>query len=47
MHSPLQWSAATLKRGLNFTLAKRAAGRPRDPEVVAELEALRDGLGER
>ncbi|HWP36927.1 MAG TPA: hypothetical protein VNL18_05165 [Gemmatimonadales bacterium] len=90
---PFEWSAATLKRGLNFTLttdigdidilgeivgggdyerlfdesieielfghrcrclnlaalirAKRAAGRPRDLEVVAELEALRDGLGER
>ncbi len=85
---PFEWSAATLARGLNFTLVtdlgpidlfgevagggtyeklhphsvsvrifghdclcvdlprlielKRAAGRPRDLEVIAELEALRD-----
>ena len=85
---PFEWSAATLERGLNFTLTtalgdidllgeivggggyealsahtieielfgnrcqcldlatliqtKRAAGRPRDLEAVAELEALRD-----
>lgn len=88
---PFDWSAATLKRGLNFTLTttigdidllgeivggggyddllshsieielfgktcrcldlptlirtKRAAGRPRDLEAVAELEALRDTGG--
>jgi hypothetical protein len=85
---PFQWSAATLRAGLNFTLTttagdidllgevtggggyddliahsiditlfthrtrclnlewliatKRAAGRPRDLEVIAELEALRE-----
>lgn len=85
---PFDWSAATLRRGLNFTLTtalgdidllgeitgggayedlvahtvtvtmfgrehrcidlewlirtKRAAGRPRDLEAIAELEALRD-----
>jgi len=85
---PFEWSAATLSRGLNFTLTtsagaidilgevtgggdydallphtviarlfgydvkcldlewlimtKRAAGRPRDIEVIAELEALRE-----
>jgi predicted nucleotidyltransferase len=89
---PFDWSAATLKRGLNFTLTttlgdidllgeivggggyddllshsieielfgktcrcldlstliltKRAAGRPRDLEAVAELEALRDTGGD-
>ena len=88
---PFDWSAATLRRGLNFTLTttlgdidllgeivggggyddllshsieielfgktcwcldlptlirtKRAAGRPRDLEAVAELEALRDTGG--
>jgi hypothetical protein len=89
---PFDWSVATLRRGLNFTLTtaigdvdllgeitgggtyedvlphtvtvelfghrhrcldlawlirtKRAAGRPRDLEAIAELEALSDDLGE-
>jgi len=88
---PFDWSAATLRRGLNFTLSttagdidllgeitgggtyadvaphtivvslfghpcacldlawlirtKRAAGRPRDLEAIAELEALREERG--
>ncbi|HYN82896.1 MAG TPA: hypothetical protein VES88_15515 [Gemmatimonadaceae bacterium] len=88
---PFQWSAATLRAGLNFTLTttagdidlfgevtgggryndllahtidvtlfthrtrclnldwliatKRAAGRPRDLEAIAELEALREEIG--
>jgi len=88
---PFEWSAATLRAGLNFTLStsagaldllgeivgggryedllphsssvallgremrlldlpwlihvKRAAGRPKDLEVIAELEALREEIG--
>jgi hypothetical protein len=38
---PFRWDAATIERGLNFTL-KRAAGRPKDFEVIAELEIIRD-----
>lgn len=90
---PFEWSAATLRAGLNFTLTttagdidllgevtgggtyddlmahtmevtlfthrtrclnlewliatKRAAGRPRDLEAIAELEALREEIGAR
>lgn len=90
---PFEWSSATLRRGLNFTLTtiagdidllgeipggggyedltahtltvtmfgrdqrcldlpwlirtKRAAGRPRDLEAIAELELLRDEIEER
>jgi hypothetical protein len=51
---PFQWNRATIQAGLIFTLtircigldalirAKRAAGRPKDLEVIAELEALRE-----
>jgi hypothetical protein len=49
---PFTFDADTVRRGLNFTLEttlgllrtliglKRAAGRPKDHEVLAELEAL-------
>ena len=43
---PFHWDVETLKRGLSFTLieqliaVKRAAGRPKDFEAIAELEAL-------
>ncbi len=49
---PFQWSAATLfahrTRCLNLEWlisTKRAAGRPRDLEAIAELEALREEIG--
>lgn len=43
---PFRFDPATIRAGLNFTLdrliaLKRACGRPKDLEVVAELEALR------
>jgi hypothetical protein len=48
---PFVWDERTIRSGLNFTLStsldalirlKRAAGRRKDLEAIAELEAIRE-----
>jgi len=38
---PFTFDTETIRRGLNFIVSKRAAGRTKDFEAVAELELIR------